>query len=168
MYTNSSVFELNFSLKNVVTVDIVMDMNKSFVLKKEAQAPRWHVIDATDQVLGRLCSRVADLLRGKDKPEFTPHSDAGDYVIITNCEKIRLTGKKWTDKMYRQYTGYRSGLKKVAARDLHAKDPRLLIEKGVHGMLPKNTLNRAVLKKLKVYVGSEHPHAAQIAGFSPK
>jgi large subunit ribosomal protein L13 len=145
-----------------------MDMNKSFFMKKEAREPRWHVIDATDQVLGRLCTKVADLLRGKDKPEFTPHADAGDYVVITNCEKIRLTGKKWTDKMYTHYTGHRHGKREIAARDLLVKDPRLLIERGVHGMLPKNTLNRAVLKKLKVYAGSEHPHAAQIAGFSPK
>lgn len=142
-----------------------MDMNKTFLLKKEDRSPRWHTIDASGKVLGRLCTQIAELLRGKDKVTFTPHTDAGDYVIVTNCEKIRLTGKKWKQKMYENYSGYRGGLRLTAARDLFAKDPRILIMRGVHGMLPKNTLNRAVLKKLRVYVGDKHPHAAQIKGF---
>jgi large subunit ribosomal protein L13 len=142
-----------------------MDMNKTFFLAKEARNPRWHMIDASDKVLGRLCTQVATLLRGKHKAVYTQHTDAGDYVVITNCDKIRLTGKKWTDKMYSSFSGYRGGLKEIAARDLFAKDPRRLIMLGVRGMLPKNKLNRAILKKLKVYVGDKHPHAAQLKGF---
>lgn len=142
-----------------------MDMNKVFFLKKEDRKPRWHVIDASDKVLGRLCTQVAELLRGKDKTTYTPHTDAGDYVIITNCEKIKLTGNKWEDKIYSSYSGYRSGLKEVAAKDVFAKDPRRLIMHGVKGMLPKNKLNRAVLKKLRVYVGDQHKHDAQMRGF---
>jgi large subunit ribosomal protein L13 len=145
-----------------------MDMNKTFFLAKEAREPRWHVIDASDQVLGRLCTKVTTLLRGKHKAEFTPHTDAGDYVVVTNCEKIRLTGNKWKGKMYASFSGYRSGLKEIAARDLFAKDPRRLIMLGVRGMLPKNKLNRAILKKLKIYVGDKHPHMAQINGFGEK
>jgi large subunit ribosomal protein L13 len=145
-----------------------MDMNKTFFLAKEDRLPLWHVVDASDQVLGRLCTKIATLLRGKHKAVYTQHTDAGDYVVVTNCDKIRLTGKKWTDKKYASFSGYRSGLKETSARDLFAKDPRQLILLGVRGMLPKNTLNRAVLKKLKVYVGDKHPHAAQIAGFGEK
>lgn len=139
-----------------------MDMNKSFVLKKEARAPKWHVIDATGKVLGRLSTEVATILRGKDKPEYTPHTDSGDYVVVTNCEKIVLTGNKWTGKTYDSFSGYRGGLKKSSALDVFKKDPCRLVQMAVKGMLPKNTLNRAVLKKLKVYVGCEHPHKAQM------
>lgn len=139
-----------------------MDMNKSFVLKKEARSPRWHVLDATDKVLGRLSTEIADILRGKDRATYTPHTDSGDYVVVINCEKIKLTGNKWEDKMYPFFSGYRGGLKEVSARDLFAKDPSNLIMKSVKGMLPKNKLNRGILKKLKVYAGSEHPHTAQL------
>lgn len=144
------------------------DMNKVFFLRKEDRAPRWHVIDATDKVLGRLCTQVATLLRGKDKATYTPHTDSGDYVVVINCEKIKLTGNKWEDKMYESFSGYRSGLKKTSARDVFAKDPSRLITYGVRGMLPKNTLNRAALKKLRVVVGPEHVHEAQIKGFPVK
>ncbi len=140
-----------------------MDMNKSFVLKKEARDPQWHIIDATDMVLGRLATKVADILRGKDRPEYTPHTDSGDYVVVTNCEKIRLTGDKWKNKMYQSYSGWRGGLKERSAEDLFKKNPAIIIEKAVKGMLPKNKLNRQVFKKLKVYVGSDHPHKAQIS-----
>jgi large subunit ribosomal protein L13 len=143
-------------------------MNKTFFLAKEARKPQWHIVDASGQTLGRLCTKIATLLRGKNKVTFTPHTDAGDYVVVTNCEKITLTGKKWTDKMYASFSGYRGGLKETAARDLFAKDPRRLIALGVRGMLPKNKLNRAVIKKLKVYVGDKHPHAAQLQGFGAK
>ncbi len=146
----------------------IMDMNTAFFLKKEARDPRWHVVDASGKVLGRLCTQVADLLRGKDKATYTPHTDAGDYVIVTNCDKIKLTGNKWEAKMYERFSGYRSGLKKTAARDVFAKDPGFLIMHGVRGMLPKNKLNRAVLKKLRVYSGDQHPHQAQIIGFPTK
>lgn len=140
-----------------------MDMNRSYVLHKEDRQPRWRVIDASDKVLGRLCTEVATILRGKDKPEYTPHTDSGDYVIITNCEKIVLTGNKWKDKMYESFSGYRGGLKERSAEEMFKKDPRQLIILAVKRMLPKNTLNRAVLKKLKVYVGNEHPHKAQLS-----
>jgi large subunit ribosomal protein L13 len=142
-----------------------MDMNKVFFLKKEDRKPRWHVIDASDKVLGRLCTQAADILRGKTKATYTPHTDGGDYVVITNCEKIKLTGNKWNDKMYARYSGYRSGLKETSAKNLLAKDPTRLIMLGVRGMLPKNKLNRAILKKLKIYAGDQHPHKAQIEGF---
>ncbi len=142
-----------------------MDMNKTFFMRKEDRKPRWHVVDASGKVLGRLCTQVADMLRGKTKAAYTPHTDAGDYVVVINCDKIRLTGKKWDDKTYATFSGYRGGLKETPAKDVFAKDPCRLIMLGVRGMLPKNTLNRAVLKKLKVYVGDQHPHAAQIKGF---
>jgi len=139
-----------------------MDMNKSFVLRKEDAAPKWRVIDATDRVLGRLSTEVADALRGKDKPEFTPHIDCGDYVVIVNCEKVKLTGNKWKDKLYARYSGWRSGLKLTPAKDMLVKHPTDIIRLAVKRMLPKNRLNREVIKKLKIYVGPEHPHQAQV------
>ena len=146
----SSSFQ--YSLRNAI----------KFVLKKENRDPEWHVIDATGLVLGRLSTRVADILRGKNRPQYTPHTDSGDYVVITNCEKIVLTGNKWEGKIYATFSGWRSGLKELTAREVFKKDPRRLIMHSVHGMLPKNNLNRAILKKLKVYVGADHPHAAQV------
>ena len=140
-----------------------MDMNKSFYLKVEDRAPKWHVIDATDLILGRLSTRIADLLRGKHTALFTPSTDSGDYVIVTNCEKIKLTGNKWQDKIYQHYTGWRSGLKELTAEEVFKRDPSRIIIAAVKGMLPKNKLNRQIIKKLKVYVGSEHPHQAQLA-----
>jgi len=139
-----------------------MDMNKSFMLRKEDRAPKWHLIDATDKVLGRLSTEIANILRGKDKPEFTPHADAGDYVVVINCTKIKLTGKKWTDKIYHFYSGWRSGLKNQSARELSKRDPSRLIMHSVKGMLPKNKLSDKLITKLKVYPGAEHPHKAQI------
>lgn len=140
-----------------------MDMNKIPFLRKEDRKPRWHVIDAAGKVLGRVATQVADILRGKNKAFFTPHTDSGDYVVVINMDKIELTGEKWTDKMYERYSGYRSGLKKTSARDLFAKRPGELMHLAVRGMLPKNRLNRQIIKKLKVYTGAEHPHKAQIA-----
>lgn len=139
-----------------------MDMNSAFFLKKEARTPQWHVIDASGMVLGRLSTRIADILRGKDKAVYTPHADAGDYVIVINSDKIRLTGNKWNDKIYSSFSGYRSGLKEVAAKDVFKKDPTRLILSAVKGMLPKNKLNRQVLKKLRIYTGNVHPHEGQI------
>ncbi len=139
-----------------------MDMNKSYVLRKEDRKPDWRVMDASGRVLGRLCTEIATILRGKHKPEYTAHTDGGDYVVITNCEKIVLTGNKWKDKMYESFSGYRGGLKQTSAENMMKKDPRQLIILAVKRMLPKNKLNRAILKKLKVYVGSDHPHKAQI------
>ncbi len=140
-----------------------MDMNKSFSLRKEDREPKWHVIDASGQVLGRLATQVADILRGKDKPEYTPHADAGDYVVITNCDKIVLTGNKWKDKIYESYSGWRSGKKERSAREVFEKDPSRIVTYAVKGMLPKNRLSRQIIKKLKVYAGDEHPHKAQVS-----
>ena len=137
-------------------------MNKVFYLKNEQRNPQWHTIDADGQVLGRLCTQIADILRGKDEAEYTPFTDSGDYVIVINCEKIKLTGDKWNGKLYDHYTGYRSGLRRVPAKEVFKKDPAELIMHGVKGMLPKNKLNRGILKKLKVYVGNQHPHEGQV------
>lgn len=138
-------------------------MNKSFVLRKEDRAPKWRVVDASGKILGRLATEVADALRGKDKPEYTPHTDSGDYVIVTNCEKIVLTGNKMKDKIYASYSGWTSGLKERSAEEVMKKDPTRIIHAAVKGMLPKNRLSSQVLKKLKVYVGDEHPHKAQLS-----
>ncbi len=140
-----------------------MDMNKSFFLRKEDEKPNWVVIDATDQVLGRMATKVADILRGKDKPTYTPHADAGDYVIIINAKNVKLTGKKWTDKTYITYSGYMSGKKELSAKELTAKHPTQVIELAVKRMLPKNKLARQLIRKLKVYVDGEHPHKAQVS-----
>ena len=123
----------------------------------------WHVIDATDVVLGRLAVQTANLLRGKHKPTFAPHVDGGDFVIIINAEKVAVTGNKMKAKMSYRHSGYPGGLTAIAFGDLLAKDPRRAIEQAVWGMLPKNRLGRQVLKKLKVYAGPNHPHQAQKA-----
>ncbi len=121
----------------------------------------WIVIDATNVVLGRLASQVAKILRGKHKANYTPHVDCGDNVIIVNCEKIRFTGKKWTDKMYVRHSGYPGGQRFTPPVDYLAKKPEFIIMKAVKGMLPKNRLGAALLRNLKVYPGGEHPHQAQ-------
>lgn len=139
------------------------DMNKAFFLRKEDQKPQWVVLDATGRSLGRLATEVADRLRGKDKPEYTPHGDAGDYVVIINAQDVVLSGNKWNDKIYTTYSGYMSGKKELSAKELVAKHPTKIIELAVQRMLPKNKLSRQVIKKLRVYVGSEHPHTAQAA-----
>ena len=122
---------------------------------------QWHVIDASDVVLGRLASHAATLLRGKHKPIFAPHVDTGDFVIVINAEKVALTGRKLAQKQAYRHSGYPGGLRSVAYSDLLEKHPERLIEKAVRGMLPKNSLGRSMLRKLKVYAGPEHPHAAQ-------
>ena len=122
---------------------------------------QWHVIDASDVVLGRLASHVAILLRGKHKPIFAPHVDTGDFVIVVNAEKVALTGRKLEQKLAYRHSGYPGGLRSVAYGDLLEKHPERLIEKAVRGMLPKNSLGRSMLRKLKVYAGPEHPHQAQ-------
>jgi large subunit ribosomal protein L13 len=132
------------------------------VTPKDAEAQRkWLIVDADGQVLGRLASRVASILRGKHKPEFTPHLDVGDHVVVLNSEKVHLTGRKPTDKVYRWHTGYIGGLREVNAATMLKTHPERVIEWAVQGMLPKNRLGRAMAKKLKVYRGSVHPHAAQ-------
>ena len=122
---------------------------------------QWVVIDATDEVLGRLASQVAKILRGKNKPSYTPHVDCGDYVIVINADKVKLTGKKMTDKVYTRHTGCPGGQRFATPADYLAKKPTFLIEKAVKGMLPKTRLGEAIMKNLKVYAGAEHPHAAQ-------
>ena len=121
----------------------------------------WFVVDAADKTLGRLASEIAHRLRGKHKAEYTPHVDTGDYIVVINAEKIRVTGAKATDKMYHRHTGYPGGLKSISFEKLVEKAPERIIQGAVKGMLPRNPLGRAMFKKLKVYAGSEHPHAAQ-------
>ena len=121
----------------------------------------WDVVDAQDQVLGRLASQIAHRLRGKHKPEFAPHVDNGDFIIVINCEKIKVTGTKMTNKLYRRHSGWVGGLRTTALGDMLREKPERLIMMAVRGMLPKNKLGHAMLKKLKVYAGPEHPHAAQ-------
>ena len=121
----------------------------------------WYVVDATNEVLGRLSSKVANILRGKNKPDFTPHVDCGDNIIIINANKVRLTGNKITEKQYVRHTGYPGGQRVETPADLLAKKPERVIEKAVKGMLPKNRLGNAIAKNLFVYAGSEHPHEAQ-------
>jgi large subunit ribosomal protein L13 len=134
---------------------------KSFIPREEDLQKRWYLIDAEGQVLGRLATRAARLLTGKDKPIYTPFLDTGDHVIIINAEKVKLSGKKLTDKMYRRHTGYPGGLREVSAGVLLEKNPGKLIREAVIGMLPKTKLGRAMRKKLKVYRGAQHPHQAQ-------
>ena len=121
----------------------------------------WYVVDAAEKTLGRLASEIAHRLRGKHKPEYTPHVDTGDYIVVVNAEKIRVTGNKATGKIYHHHTGYPGGLKSISFEKLIDKAPERVIEGAVKGMLPKNPLGRAMFKKLKVYAGTEHPHAAQ-------
>ena len=121
----------------------------------------WVVIDATNEVLGRLASQVAKILRGKNKPGYTPHVDCGDYVIVVNAEKVKLTGDKLTEKVYVRHTGYPGGQRFATAQDYLKKKPEFVIEEAVRGMLPKTRLGEAIFKNLKVYAGAEHPHAAQ-------
>ena len=134
---------------------------KSYMAKPAEVERKWYVIDATDQTLGRLSSEVASILRGKHKPIYTPHVDTGDFIIVINASKIRLTGNKLTQKKMRWYTGYPGGLKEIDYGSLLEKKPEKIIEAAVKGMLPHNRLGQAMFKKLKVYRGSEHPHQAQ-------
>ncbi len=134
---------------------------KTYVAKPGEFEQKWHLIDARGQVLGRLASEVARILRGKDKPIFTPHVDTGDYVVIVNAANVRLTGNKLNDKTYYHHTGYPGGIKSITAAELMEKNPEELINTAVKGMLPKNKLGRKLLKKLKIYPGSEHQNQAQ-------
>lgn len=139
-----------------------MYTQKSYTLKKEdLNDKKWYVIDATDLVVGRLATKAADLLRGKHKPTFTPNQDSGDFVIITNCEKVKFTGNKWDNKKYFWHTNFIGGIKQRTAKEQLEKHPELIIMEAVKGMLPKNTLGRKQLTKLKVFVGAEHAHEAQ-------
>ncbi|MBE6207575.1 MAG: 50S ribosomal protein L13 [Rikenellaceae bacterium] len=134
---------------------------KTISATAEGVTKEWYVIDATNEVLGRLASQIAKILRGKNKPCFTPHADCGDYVIVINADKVKLTGKKMTDKVYVRHTGYPGGQRFATPADYLAKKPTFVIEKAVKGMLPKTRLGEHIIKNLKVYAGEEHPHAAQ-------
>lgn len=140
-----------------------MDFNKTFFLRSEQHTPKWRVIDAEGKIVGRLATEVADILRGKDTAKFTPHADSGDYVIIINASKVVFTGDKLAKKTYEWYTGYMGGLKSLTAGQMMQRKPEEVMMKAVKGMLPKTKLGDAIIKKLKVYAGSEHPHQAQVA-----
>ena len=134
---------------------------KSYLAPVNEIEKKWYVVDAKDKILGRLATEIAFRLRGKHKPTFSPFIDNGDFIIVTNADKIQLTGKKWDDKKYYRHTGYMGGIKETTARELLEKQPTDLVTKAVKGMLPKNKIGRAQLKKLKVYAGADHPHKAQ-------
>ncbi len=134
---------------------------KTYQAKKEALEPQWFLVNAEGKVLGRLATELAKILRGKNKPIYTPHLDTGDFVIVINAGKISLTGKKMKDKIYYHHTGYPGGIKAIHAEKLLSKKPTEMIRMAVKGMLPKNSLGRQMLRKLKIYVGSHHPHDAQ-------
>lgn len=134
---------------------------KTFTLTPKDIDRKWYVVDAQNQILGRLASQIAIRLRGKYKPEFSPHMDNGDYIIVINCEKVRVTGKKLEDKVYYRHSGWVGGLRETSLEAMLARHPTRVITHAVKGMLPKNNLGRAILKKLKVYVGPNHPHMAQ-------
>lgn len=136
-------------------------MNKSYVAREDAVSRRWVLLDATNQPAGRLAVRIARTLRGKDKPTYTPHVDTGDFVLVVNAAKVALTGRKEEQKIYQDYSGYNSGLKRRPAAVIRRDHPERIIRQAVRGMLPKNRLSRGMLKRLKVYPGPEHPHQAQ-------
>ena len=134
---------------------------KTVHANKQTVQHKWYVIDAEGEIVGRLCTKIATILRGKNKPSYTTHADAGDFVIVLNADKVRFTGKKMQDKVYRHYTGYPGGQKTYTAQELMARKPNDIVERAVKGMLPKNRLGRSMIKKLFIYTGAEHPHQAQ-------
>ena len=134
---------------------------KTFSARPQDIRRQWHLVDADGKTLGRLASEIARRLRGKHKPEYTPHVDTGDYIVVVNAEKVRVTGAKRTDKMYHRHTGYPGGLKSLSFEKLIDKAPERVLQRAVKGMLPRNPLGRAMFKKLKVYAGPEHRHHAQ-------
>jgi large subunit ribosomal protein L13 len=134
---------------------------KTFSPKQTDIEQKWYLVDAKNQVLGRLATQVARILRGKHKPIFAPHVDVGDHVVIINAEKIRVTGKKAQQKRYKRYTGYPGGLREVVYEDMLTSHPERILEHAIRGMLPKNRLGRKIFKKVRIYAGEEHPHAAQ-------
>ena len=135
---------------------------KTVHIKKTDVNRRWLLVDAEDKVLGRIASNVASILRGKTSPQFTPHVDTGDFVIVVNAAKIKLTGKKWQAKMYHDYSGYSGGLKSKTAATMLERHPTDIIRRAVKGMLPKSALGYSMIRKLKIYTGPEHPHEAQM------
>lgn len=139
-----------------------MDMNKAFFLRKEDRNPQWRVLDAEGQVLGRLATQIVTIIRGKDQAMFTSHTDSGDYVVVINAEKIVLTGNKWDGKVYQSHSGWVGGLKEITAKNLFKKDPTELVRLAIKRMMPKNRLSRQILKKVRIVVGAEHVHTAQV------
>jgi len=136
-------------------------MSTFMATAEHAKSGRWHVIDADGQVLGRIATRAARLLQGKHKPIYTPSIDVGDFVIVVNAAKVKLSGRKEDQKIYRQHSGYEGGLREERARLVRQRHPERLVEEAVHGMLPKTTMGQAMYRKLKVYAGPDHPHTAQ-------
>ena len=134
---------------------------KTFVAKEQEVDRKWYLVDAEDKILGILATQIATRLRGKHKPIFTPHADTGDFIVVVNAEKVALSGKKWDKKIYYRHSGYIGGLKEISARKLLEKKPEDVLRFAVKGMLPKNSLGRRQLKKLKIYVGPDNPHEAQ-------
>ena len=134
---------------------------KTYSLKKDGVQRNWFVVDVTDRVLGRVATKIADRIRGKDKPTFTPYTDGGDYVIVINAEKIKVTGSKFNNKMYYRHSLYPGGLKSQSFKELNQKNPERVIEEAVKGMLPKNKLGKSIIKKLKVFQGPNHDHESQ-------
>ncbi|MDY7218301.1 50S ribosomal protein L13 [Denitrificimonas sp. JX-1] len=134
---------------------------KTFTAKNETVQRDWYIVDAAGQTLGRLATEIASRLRGKHKPEYTPHVDTGDYIVVINAEQVRVTGKKTSDKKYYSHTGFPGGIKEITFEKLIDKAPERVLEAAVKGMLPRNPLGRDMYRKLKVYAGSNHPHAAQ-------
>ena len=139
------------------------DMNKMFVLRKEDATHGWHLIDAKGKVLGRLATEIADLLRGKGKPTYTPHTGGGDYVVVINAEKIVLTGNKLEGKIYTRVTGWMGGKKEVTAKHIMSTYPERILEHAVAGMMSDNSINDRMVKNLKIYVGADHPHKAHFS-----
>ena len=135
---------------------------RTYMPKKGDGEDNWIVLDADDKVLGRLATKVAWALMGKDKPQYAPHVDVGDHVIVINAARVKLTGRKWNDKMYYHHTGYPGGIKQESAAHLRDRAPERIVEQAVYGMLPKSKLGKKMYKKLKVYAGPEHPHQAQM------
>jgi large subunit ribosomal protein L13 len=134
---------------------------KTLSLRKEDVQRDWYVVDAEGKTVGRLCTTIATMLRGKHKPDYTPHVDNGDYIIVLNADKVTFSGSKWKQKEYQRYSGYPGGLKSRTAEEMRDKKPEAIIEKAVKGMLPKNKLGSAMYRKLFVYAGTDHPHSAQ-------
>ena len=134
---------------------------KTYQAKKEELEHQWHLVNAEGKILGRLASNLAHILKGKNKPTYTPHVDTGDFVVVVNAGKVVLTGKKMKDKIYYRHTGYPGGIKEMSAEKLLAKKPTEIIRMAVKGMLPKNSLGRQMLQKLKIYAGAKHPHESQ-------
>jgi len=138
-----------------------MYTEKSFVLKPADAEKNWHLVDATDKVVGRLATEIANVLRGKNNPKYTPHTDSGDFVVVVNAEKVKFTGRKWDQKIYYRHTGFSGGLRQRTAKEQLERKPEAILMNAVKGMLPKNSLGRQQLTKLKVFAGAEHSHDAQ-------